>query len=300
MKRRFFIFSLVTVLALCALTAVRLARPKPSPAPALAPAVAPALEEPFTLAFFGDGSDPWCEPLFEELGDWTKEKGWRLVTYDCRGSATVRQGQVEDLLRTEKAQAALLYTPGAVQSLADQRELLDKAQVKTITLSPWGGADVGPDAQDLRKAVEGLFGTRRDVLLVVDAPEDDSTQAALDALAQASLNVAEYGSCWSQSQYAREYLNGALERHPYVGGVVCLDREGAWGAAQALEAIGERHEIAVLCLDQSREALEDLALGRFDGVVEVSRQGVPAAVDALLAGKSPESLSVTLRTSPEE
>ena len=305
MKRRFFLFALVTVLALCALTALRLAGSVPAaPSPAPVPAVAPAEDEPFALAFFGDGTDPWCAPLFEELADWTKEKGWRLVTYDCRGSATVRQGQVEDLLRTETVQAALLYVPGGTQSAASQRELLDKAQVKTVTLSPWGGADIGP-AEGLgvaleNQAVPAFLDARRDVLLVVNAPEDDSVQAALDALGHTSLNVVEYGSCWSQSQYAREYVSGALERYPYVGAVLCLGREGAWGAAQALEAIGARHEIAVLCLDQSPAAREDLALGRMDAVVEVSRKGVPVAVEAVLAGQSPEPLPVILHTSPGE
>lgn len=305
MKRRFFLFALVTVLALCALTAARLAGSAPAsvPSPSPAPALAPATEEPFALAFFGDGTDPWCAPLFEELADWAKGKGWRLVTYDCRGNATVRQGQVEDLLRTETVQAALLYVPGATQSAAGQRELLDKAQVKTLTLSPWGGADIGP-AEGLGVALENqaaaFLGTGRDVLLVVDAPEDDSAQAALDALAPASLNVVEYGSCWSQSQYAREYVSGALERHPYVGAVLCLGREGAWGAAEALEAMGARDEIAVLCLDQSPAAREDLALGRMDAVVEVAREGVPAAVEAILAGQSPEPLPVILHTAPGE
>lgn len=293
MKRRFFAFALVTVLALCALTAVRLALspPAPVPSPSPAPALAPVEEEPFALAFLGDGSDPWCAPLFEELADWAKEKGWRLVTYDCRGSATVRQGQVEDLLRTETVQAALLYVPVETERAASQRELLDKAQVKTLTLTPWGGTDIGP-AEGLGVALENQAG--RDVLLVVDVPEEDATQAALDALGRASLNVVEYGSCWRESRYAREYVSGALERHPYVGAILCLGREGAWGAVEALEDVGGRREIAVLCLDQSQAAREDLALGRMDGVLEVSREGVLAGVEAILAGKSPEPLPVIL------
>lgn len=306
MKRRFFLFALVSVLALCALTALRLAGspPAPAPSPSPAPVLAPVAEEPFALAFFGDGTDPWCAPLFEELADWTREKGWRLIAYDCRGSATVRQGQVEDLLRTERAQAALLYVPGGTQSVAGQRELLDKAQVRTLTLGLWGGADIGP-AEGLGVALENqalpaFIGAGRDVLLVVDAPEDDPAQAALDALGRGSLNVVEYGSCWRQSQYAREYVSGALERHPYVGAVLCLGREGAWGAAQALEAVGGRDEVAVFCLEQSPAAGEDLALGRMDAVAEVSREGVPAAVEAVLAGQSPEPLSVILHTPPGE
>ncbi len=291
MKRRFFALCAAVALAVCGLGLVRLlGTPK---APPLTPAPSAARSDRPVLAFFGDGTDPWCAGLSDGLDRWADERGWALITYDCKGNPTARQGQVEDLLRTETARAALLYTPG--DGDAAQRELLEKAGVTVVTLSLWGEADLGP-GEGLGDAVADYLGTRREVLLVADAPEDPRTQAALDALADTALDVVEYGSCWGESGYAKAYLDGALERHPHVGAILCLSRAGTAGADEALEAIGQRDEISVLSLDPR----EDPASGQADGVLEVSREDVLPALEAALSGAEAEPLGVTLRTPPEE
>ncbi len=287
MKQRFFALCAAVVLAVCGLGLARLVgTPK---APPVAPVPSAARDNRPVLAFFGDGTDPWCAGLSDDLDRWAEEEGWALLAYDCKGSAAARKGQVEDLLRAESARAALVYTLGDAD--AAQRELLEKAGVTVVTLSLWGEADIGP-GDGLGDAIADYLGARRDVLLVADAPEEPRTQAALDALADTALNVAEYGSCWGESGYAKAYLDGALERHPHVGAVLCLSREGALGAHEALEAAGEREEISVLSLDP----LEDPALGQADGVLEVSREGVLPALEAVLSGGEAEPLGVRIRT----
>lgn len=291
-------------LALCAVTALRLAWPAAQrPAPEPAPSYAPGPDK--TLVFLGDGQDSWCAPLFDDLRPWAAGRGWSLIAYDCAGSVKTQRGQLEDLLRTESATAAILYDLGDGAWQTEAVELLEEAGIQTVTLSRWGEADVGPDTEGLQNALEKEFaptflGTRRDVLLVVDLPEEGSTQAARDALSRTFLNVVEYGSCWSSGQYAKEYVVGALERHPSVSAVLCLSREGAEGAAEALTAVGERHEVAVLCLDQSPETEEDLALGRIDAVAAVSREGVLDALGQALEGQAPKPLDVQIRTAPED
>ncbi len=287
MKQRFFALCAAAVLAVCGLGLARLlGSPK---APPVTPVPSPAPDDRPVLAFFGDGADPWCAGLSDGLDAWADEEGWALITYDCKGNPTARKGQVEDLLRTETARAALLYTPGDAD--AAQRELLEKAGVTVVTLSLWGEADIGP-GDGLGDAIADYLGTRRDVLLVADAPEDPRAQAAMDALADAALNVVEYGSCWGESGYAKAYLDGALERHPHVGAVLCLSREGAVGAGEALEAAGERDEISVLSLGP----LEGPAQGQADGVLEVSREDVLPALAAALSGGAAEPLGVRVRT----
>ncbi len=287
MKQRFFALCAAAVLAVCCLGLVRLlGTPK---TPDVLPAPSAARDHRPVLAFFGDETDPWCAGLSDELDRWAEDQGWALLAYDCKGSAAARQGQVEDLLRTETARAALLYTPGDED--AAQRELLEKAGVTVVTLSLWGKADIGP-GDGLGDAIADYLGARRDVLLVADTPEDPRTQAALDALADAALNVVEYGSCWGESGYAEAYLDGALERHPHVGAILCLSREGVLGADEALEAAGERGEISVLSLDPS----EDPALGQADGVLEVSRADVLPALAAALSGAEAEPLGVRVHT----
>ncbi len=283
MKQRFFALCAAVALVVCGLgLACLVGAPK---APEAVPVPSAAPDDRPTLAFFGDETDPWCQEVSDGLDRWADEQGWDLIAYDCKGNPTAQKGQVEDLLRTESARAALLYTPGDED--AAQRELLEKAGVTVVTLSLWGEADIGP-GEGLGDVIADYLGARRDVLLVADAPEDTRAQAALDALADTALNVVEYGSCWGESGYAKAYLDGALERHPHVGAILCLSREGVLGADEALEAIGKGDEISVLSLDPA------------DGALEVSREDVLPALEAALSGTEAEPLDVILRAPPEE
>ena len=279
---------LVLALVLCVGAALDLAAPKKAPE-APAPTAYPSQPER-VLALLGDAQDSWCAPLFDEIRPWAADQGWRLVHYDCAGSVQTQRGQLDDLLRTQAPEAVILYDLGDGDWRAEAVERLEKAGVQVVTLSRWGEADVGPAPEELwSAAMEGLEGG---ALLLTDLPDDPALSAAQAALGDRLLGN---GACWATPAYAADYLAQALPLCPQTAAVLCLSREGALGAKNYVETRGL--SVRVLALDPSPETAEDLALGRIDAVAEVSREGLLDALAQALAGKKPEPLTVTLRTS---
>lgn len=230
-----------------------------------------------TLALLGSSADPKCEPLYRSLEEWARANGWAFISYDCYGWAVSQKGQAEDLLAHEEATVAVLCAVGSQEELDGWAKALHDGGCQVITLGQaassesknYVGCHIGPDAKALAAAAAKLA-SGHSVLLQVDLPDDPLVETTLDALEKAGLEVAEYGACWGQSQYAREYLEGALERHPYVDAVLCLSREGAQGARAAVDARGQSGAVSVLCLDCTPGILEDLTLGGPDAAVGVS------------------------------
>lgn len=298
LKKRFFVLCLVVGLALCAMAALSLASPLAErPAPEPAPSYAPRPER--TLAFLGDGQDPWCAPLFDQLCPWARDRDWSLITYDCAGSVKAQQSQLEDLLRTETAAAVILYDLGDGAWQTQAVETLEEAGVQVVTLSRWGEADVGlAPGQPWAAVMEYLDAP---VLVLADLPEDPSLSAIQEALGD---RLAGYGACWSTPEYAADYLDQALPLYPQVGGILCLSRAGALGAREALDQNGaiqpQALRIKVLCMDPGPETEKDLALGRIDAVAEVSQAGVLDALGQALEGQTPKPLDVQIRTALED
>lgn len=242
-----------------------------------------------TLALLGDGQDPWCAPLYDELRPWAAAQGWRLVSYDCAGSVQTQRGQLDDLLRAEDPAAVILYDLGDGDWQAQAARTLDQSGVQSVTLSRWGGADVGPaPGQPWTAALAYLEGG---ALLLTDLPDHPVLSAAQEALGSRLLS---HGACWSTPAYAADYLALALPLYPQTGGVLSLSRAGALGAKTYLEEQGL--SIKVVCLEGGAETDIDLALGRIDGVVEVSREGLLDALEQALAGQTPQPLAVTVKT----
>lgn len=278
MKRR---YVLAVALTLALVLAARLFwafwpfQPKegtPPPSPAVSPQA-----QSRTLALLGSSADPKCQPVYDALEEWARANGWAFVSYDCHGWAVGQKGQVEDLLAHEGHDVAVLYAVGSQEELDGWAKALHDGGCRVITLGQSVSRDsegyvdchIGPDAQALVSAAAKLV-PGQTALLQVDLPEDPMAEATLAAMGKAGLEVAEYGACWGQSQYAREYLEGALERHPGVDAILCLSREGARGAREALEARGQSGSVSVLCLDCTPGILEDLVLGEVDAAVGVS------------------------------
>lgn len=275
-------------LALCAIVALRLIRTPQTPAAVPTPSYSPRPQR--VLALLGDRSDPWCAPLFDQLGPWAKDRGWSLTTYDCAGSVQTQRGQMEDLLCAEAA-AVLLYDLGDREWQTEAVERLAEAGVQTVTLSRRGEADVGPaPGQPWAAAMEYLNGGR--ALLLTDLPDDPGLPAIQSALGD---RLAGHGACWSTPEYAADYLDRALPLYPQVSGVLALSRAGALGAKDYIEEHGL--SVKVVTMDPSPETETDLALGRMDAVVEVSPAGILDALAQALDGKTPEPLAVSVKTS---
>ncbi len=272
MRQRLFALCAGVVLAVCGLGLARLlGAPK---APEVVPAPSAAPDDRPVLAFFGDGTDPWCQEVSDGLDRWADEQGWALIAYDCKGSPTAQKGQVEDLVRTEQADVAVLCPVGDEEQLTDWVETLDGAKVPVIALSRHSlegveavACRVCPEAGEPYAAIAQWF-DRGDLLLLADLPDDPGVETAREALEDGGGEVLDYGACWGNADYAGDYLDGALERFPGVDGVVAFSRAGALGAKDALG----NADVPVLCLEYGPAVEEDLALGELDAAVEGSAQ----------------------------
>ncbi len=282
MKQRFFALCAGLALAVCCLGLVRLlGTPK---APPVTPAPSAARSDRPVLAFFGDGTDPWCEAVSDGLDAWADEQGWDLLRYDCRGNPNARKGQVEDLTRLERADVAVLYGVGDAQQLTEWVEALREARVPAVVLSrqsladvPGAACRVSPEDGELYAAIADCF-PGGGLLLLADVPDDPRVEVAREALEDSGAEVLDYGACWGMEEYAASYLDGALARYPRAGGVVAFSRTGALGAKSAL---GDR-DVTVLCMDYGPAVEEDLALGRLDAAVEAPAQSALQALETCI------------------
>lgn len=301
MKGRFLALWTVCALAVGAFGLVGLLPSGEAPPAVVSTASAPP-EQAGTLAFFGDSSDPWCRPAMEALPAWAKEQGWGLITYDCKGNPTIRGGQVDDLVRVERADVAVLCGMNDHADKTSWSKALRRAGLRVITLSPHG---VEPDeAVDCAlSAAEGQpylaagqwLGQGAAVVLLADLPDDPAVEQAREVLERQGVTVLDYGACWSTPQFAQDYAAIAMERWPELDGVVAFGRQGGLGAKAAL---GDRGKVLCLCWEEAMEA--ELADRRLDAAVEVSGEGILDALSQALQNPEapPSHLETVVRTPP--
>lgn len=280
MKQRFFALCALVALVGCGLAGARLFGRAGTPG--AAPSPSPHRADRPVLALFGSSSDPWWESVSDGLERWAEDRGWDLIAYDCKGNPTAQQGQVEDLARTERADAAVVYPVGDSGQLAAWAETLDRAKVPVAVLSRRSLGEtehvtsrVCPEEGEPFAAIAGWFDRGGELLLLADLPDDPGVETAREALEAKGARVLDYGACWGSEDYAADYLAQALERFPRPDGVVAFSRAGALGAKAAL---GDR-EVAVLCLEYGPAVAEDLALGRLDAAVEVPAEEALRALE---------------------
>lgn len=307
MKRR---CALALTLAVALLLAARLALALwpsvPGDAP---PQPSPTAPEPEpTLALLGSSADPKCEPLYDALETWCRSNGWAFISYDCYGWPVSQGGQVEDLLRTERADVALLWPTGSQEELDGWAKALHNADCQVITLNrrvsagceAYVDCHLAPDPDALAAAAAEFLATLpnagREVLLLADLPDDPLVSSTQDALERAGLTVAESSVCWGQSQYAREYLSWALELHPNPGAILSLSSAGIPGAQ---EALGDQ-SIPILLLNCDPDGLDDPAPDGPDAVLGVSTQEtldkLTRAITSVAQGEDPGALTLQVTT----
>lgn len=285
MKRR-----LTTLLALSVVLVLGLAlirwTTKTTPKHDLPPAPAPASGAPdMRLAFLGADTDPWCKEVEGELAAFCREQGWRYTAYDCRGSRDIQARQVGELLRAGGADIAVLYTAMTPEDESAREEwvkTLCDGGCRVVTLGKKTGEEsqavchIGVTEEALLTAAADFFqDSAGGVLLMPDVSQDARTEAALTVFPQKGLPIAEMGSTWGSVDFARDYVTGALERHPQVEGVVTFSRTGVLGAA---EALADRAGVKILCLTYSPALKNEMEQGRLDAALTPSTQ---EAVEAL-------------------
>lgn len=270
--------------------------------PAPPPAPSPSSEPPATVvAFFGDGSDPLCAPLYAALRDFAKERSWRLISYDCKGSADSQLGQLQDFLRHETANGAVVYSRLDREELDRQVEALYKTG-PVVTIGQQAGSSAGryvsahiasggeplnAAAAYFQKALRGEEG----VLLLSDLPDPDWEAACTNAFEDQGIAILDHGYTWTGEAYAQRYLETALEAFPEAKGILCTSRAGTAGAWNTLQEKGLRDRVKLVSLAYDAAVGDDLALGRLDAAVTVSPREAAELLEevlpSVLEGKRP-------------
>ncbi len=299
--------ALAALLALLLVLAGCGGAPQPSPSPSPSPT-----EPPSVLALFTTSHDPWYAAAAEAGRTWAAEHGWQVVEYDCAGTGTTRTLQVEDFLRGEKADLAVVYGLEGTQALAAQTKALSEGGVPVLAVSreydpssiPQAVCAIGPDREDLAQAALDYFQPlgSSGVLLLPDLQEDPREGAVADAFWAGDVPILELAYTWGGAEFARDYLLDALPRFPRAAGVVCFSHSGTAGAYEALGALEGERDFRVLCLDCSAQLLAALESGEVDALLAVSAQEagelLTAALDEAAQGKrpGPKTLEVKLLT----
>lgn len=311
MKRRAWL-CLLLVLCLCGC--------RQQTRPAVVPTPAPTAEPAPVLAFFGDSNRAWSREALEETRAWCDGEGWELVEYDCLGLGTTLALQVEDLERGGNASAAVVCAVTGGESLEETALALSEDSVRVLTLSetpldlpeaPAGSlCHLEPDSAQVLKVAADAFraalATGTGVIVLYDVGTLPLETAAVPALAEAGIPVAEESYTWGSVDYTQTFVREILERRNDVGGVLCFSRTGALGARAALEETGLTDQVAVFCLDRSEELQEDLERGTVDGVTALSEDALAEELDEALTavtqgerlGKRP--LRVELRRAEQD
>lgn len=277
--------------------------PQPSPSPSPSPAAPPPV-----LALFTTSHDPWCAVVAEAGRTWASERGWRVVEYDCAGVGTTRTLQVEDFLRGERAELAVVYGLEGTKALAAQTQALSEGGVPVLAVSreydpgsiPRAVCAIGPDREALAQAALDYFRplAADGVLLLPDSQDDPREGAVADAFWGGSVPILELAYTWGGTEFARDYLLDALPRFPGAAGAVCFSRVGTAGARAALGALDGERDFRILCLDCSAQLLADLESGAVDALLAVSAQEagelLTAALDQAARGEEPGTKALTV------
>lgn len=259
-----------------------------------APSPTPASDGPAPVAvFFGDSGDPLCGPLYAALGDFAQEQSWRLITYDCKGSATSQRGQLADFLRQETADLAVVYSRLEQGELDEQVEALYNVTKRVVTIgqpasssaSRYVAAHISAANAPLEGAADYFKKTLKgggDILLLPDLPDPDWETACAAAFADSGVTIVDHGYTWTGEVYAQRYLETALEAFPEAKGILCTSRAGTVGAWNTLEEKGLTGKVKIVSLSYDTAIGDDLALGRLDAAVTLSPQEAAATLKEVL------------------
>lgn len=294
--------ALVFVLAVAWAVGAALSR-KPVP-PAEAPS--PMATEK-VVAWFGSSSDPFCAPLYDAIEETCRANGWRLLSYDCKGRAAGQKGQIEDFLRTEQADAAVLYSVmeeselnGQVKALAAACPVVTVGQRAGTTAGRYVAAHIGGEERQRTQTLAEYLaenGRGKTALLMTEVPDEKMEREMIDGLSAGNVSVLDHNYTWGGQVYAERYMNTALDTFSEVDAVVCISRHGAAGAQAVLTERGlrDRAKIVSLCYDPAMA--DDLALGLLDAAVAFAPQEagekLSEVLPAVLAGKETEDQTLT-------
>lgn len=230
------------------------------------------------MAFFGASADPFCAPLFTAMERMSAANGWRLISYDCRGNATNQKGQMEDFVRTETADIAVVYSVLPQDGLNTQVEALYKVcPVVTVgqgVESYWNryiACHIGVEEGDRVLAAAGYLEENlkadQGVILLYDAENAETARIWDEALGETKVTVLAKGQTWRQALYAGMFLEQQLDGLPNTAGILCGGLGGVEGSDSTLRDRGQRSKIKVVCVSYTPAMKEAVLQEKMDAVV---------------------------------
>lgn len=231
------------------------------------------------LAFFGSAADPLCAPLYQGLQDFCTQHSWRLISYDCRKNATNQIGQIEDFLRRETANIAVLYSFLEPKDLNEQAKTLHAVcPLVTVGDKPSSGrsvtAHIGWDETEQIRVLAQYFSEKlkqdEGVLLLTDGPDEMAERRCIQGFSKENVEILDKNYSWLGEIYVERYLNTALENFPAARGVVCTSTYGTRGTLNSLNDRGLRDSYLIASLSYDPSMADDLALGGLDAAVAFS------------------------------
>lgn len=290
-RAAFLCAALVFLLALPRLAGSLLASGETEPG-AVSPSDAPS-EDTVRAVLFGDASDPFCAPLYPALEELCKRQGWQLIQYDCRGRAAAQQGQLEDFMRNEAADVAVLYPLAESEELTKQVKTLYKCcNVVTVSQQPrtaasrYIAAHVGPAQSGRVDALcdylDRALPKSKEILLMSDLPDPNVSKEYQQAFSKRDVTVLDENYTWGDKIYAERYLETGLELFPQADAIVCASRHGTQGSLNSLRDKGLRSKMKIVALDYAPEMEEDLILEELDAAVTLLPKDAAEQVTELL------------------
>lgn len=255
-------------------------------------ASSPAAEKQ-TVVFLGSSADPLCEPLFSDLEGLCTERGWRLISYDSKGRAAGQKGQIEDFLRTEAADAAVLWPvlegeelDGQIKALAERCPVVTVGQRPGTAAARLTGSHVGADETEQLRTLAGYLKKNMEkgqgALLLTDLPDEDAEERIRRVFSVERVDILGNNYTWGGAVYAERYLKTALDEVENVGAVVCVSRAGTMGTWNTLQEKGLRDKVKIVSLFYEPAMADDLALGELDAAVTVSPKETAKCLAELL------------------
>lgn len=278
--------------------------PRPEP-PAEPPS--PAAVDGRVVAWFGSSSDPFCAPLYDVMEEVCRANGWRLVSYDCKGRTAGQKGQIEDFLRTEKADAAVLYSVmeeselnGQVKALAAACPVVTVGQRAGTIAGRYVTAHIGGEERQRTQTLAKYLvenGRGEKALLMTEVPDEKMERETTDGFSEGNVSILDHNYTWGGQVYAERYMNTALDTFSEVDAVVCISRHGAAGAQAVLTERGLRDRAKIVSLRYDPAMADDLALGVLDAAVafapKEAGERLAETLPDLLDGKETEDKTLT-------
>lgn len=247
------------------------------------------------VAWFGSTADPFCAPLYPAMEKVCRDNGWRLISYDCRGRTAGQLGQIDDFLRTEQADAAVIYSLLEKSDLNRQvKRLAEVCPVVTVgqqvgmiagsSVAAHIGANEAEQVGALAEYLAENMEKEQGALLMTTVPDKAAERRYVETFSQGDVTVLDNNYTWGGQVYAERYLNTALEAFPETGAIICVSRHGAAGALKTLEEWGRRDSVKIVSLFYEKAMADDLTQGVLDAAVAFSPKEAGERLAEVLPG----------------